>query len=126
MARKKTTKDEEGGGFSKMLATTVVLGIVFSAGLITGQRLLRAESRAPLVSLSTARAPSEATEPGAAPRPSLRTTFSFYEHLSQDAEATSPPAPAAVEPPAVEAPKAAVETPPAPAVVEPPPPKVVA
>lgn len=81
-----------------MLASTVVLGIVFSGGLITGQRLLRAEARAPMVSLSTTR---EAPSPGAndEAQPSLRTTFSFYEHLTNDASATPPPsAPAAAKP----------------------------
>lgn len=92
MARKKSKKSESEGGFSKMLATTIVLGIVFSAGLITGQRLLRAEARAPMVSLSTTRiAPQPADEEGE-PKPSLRTTFSFYEHLTGQAEATPPPA----------------------------------
>lgn len=93
MARKKKATKKEEGGFSKMLATTVVLGIVFSAGLITGQRLLREQARAPMVSLSTTRAAANAVPVGddESPRPSLRTTFSFYEHLTGNAEASPPP-----------------------------------
>ena len=98
MSRKKAEKREE-GGFAKWLAWTIALGLVFSAGLITGQRLLRREALPPMVSLSSTRVAAD--EPKVAEEPPLRTTFSFYEHLTADtpavaAEPASPPPEVAV------------------------------
>lgn len=92
MARKKTEKKSEAGGFGKMFAWTVVLGIVFSAGLITGQRLLRQQALAPMVSLSTSRTAALPPEGEPAPeKKALRTTFSFYEHLTAEPEPKEAP-----------------------------------
>lgn len=122
MAKKKTTKKgepQQERGLTKMLAVTVVLGVVFSAGLITGQRLLRAESRAPLVSLSQTRADAPEAELTEESAPALRTTFSFYEHLTQSADAATPPTePAAAAQPSPEKPNAQPAAQQQPAAVE--------
>lgn len=99
MSRKKAEKKEE-GGFTKWLAWTIALGLVFSAGLITGQRLLRRESLPPMVSLSSTRAVEPDKPQPSIEEPPLRTTFSFYEHLT----AAEPAKPAQAPKPAEGAP----------------------
>ena len=89
--RKKSKADN--GGFSTMLTWTVLLALVFSAGLITGQRLLREQAMPPLVSLSVTDA--QAAEAGGAAadaeKSPLKASFSFYEHLSErEAKADAP------------------------------------
>jgi cell division protein FtsN len=77
--RKKTPKRSVGS----TLAWTAVLSLVFSAGLITGQRMLRAGATPPL--LASAGAPADAPDdaPDDAPKaPPL--SFSFYEKLGDD------------------------------------------
>jgi cell division protein FtsN len=82
MSRKKS-KSSEPSAFGKLLGWTVVLALVFSAGLITGQRLLRRQAMPPLVSLQTAQR-AEAEEPIDTGEERLPTTFSFYDHLADD------------------------------------------
>lgn len=82
---KKRSQNES--GFTRLLGWTVLLSLVFSAGMITGQRLLRHESVPPLVSLSSEAQASSDAEAEAARVP-LKTTFSFYEHLSNSDDET--------------------------------------
>lgn len=84
MSRKKRTSSEP-SSFGKLLGWTVVLALVFSAGLITGQRLLRRQALPPLVSLQTSE--KAETEPIETGEERLPTTFSFYEHLGEKPEA---------------------------------------
>ena len=51
MSRRKTSKSG-GGKFKRLLGWTVLMAIVFSAGLITGERLVRRQALAPLVSVT--------------------------------------------------------------------------
>lgn len=103
MSSKKSEKQES--GFTRLLAWTVVLALVFSAGLITGQRLLRSEAAGPMVSLSSTALAQTRTPDADGEKPSLRTTFSFYEHLtSGKAPTAAQHAKAAVEKPAAKKP----------------------
>lgn len=45
------TKKNSGGGFKRLLGWTILLAIVFSAGLITGERLVRHQNLDPLISV---------------------------------------------------------------------------
>ncbi len=78
--RKKAPKRSVGS----TLAWTAVLSLVFSAGLITGQRMLRADATPPLLaSATTPGADAEGAPSADAPKtPPL--SFSFYEKLSDD------------------------------------------
>lgn len=102
MSRQKRSEGD-GGKFGRLFRGTVLLALVFSAGLITGQRLLNAgDEPTPLVALSSSRV---AADPAKKP---VKMTFSFYEHLSGEGEASGPAEqlPATSEPqpePAVEA-----------------------
>ena len=60
-----------------------MLALVFSAGLITGQRLLRRQAMPPMVSLQTSQKAS-AEAPIDTGEERLPTTFSFYDHLGSD------------------------------------------
>ena len=99
--KKKSTTNED-RGLGKLLAGTVVLSIVFSAGLITGQRLLRAEARAPMIALTVTEQADESTEQQVPEEvgASLRTKFSFYDHLAGSAQAAPAPAQEANDAPA--------------------------
>lgn len=79
---RKTSRDSD-STFTRLLGWTVVLALVFSAGMITGQRLIRHDSMPPLVSLSVSKE-AQAAESGdrTRKRVPLKTTFSFYDHLS--------------------------------------------
>jgi cell division septation protein DedD len=73
--------------FSRLIGWTLALSLVFSAGMITGQRILRQESLPPLVQLSSARAVADTPDAeGASVGPKL-TSYSFYDHLLKDGEA---------------------------------------
>lgn len=102
MSRQKRSEGD-GGKFGRLFRGTVLLALVFSAGLITGQRLLNAgEEPTPLVALSSSRV---AADPAKAP---VKMTFSFYEHLSGEGEEAAPQAaepPKAPEPTAEPAPE---------------------
>ena len=74
------------GSFLRKLAWTVVLALVFSAGLIAGQRLMRRDRVEPLVSVTHGPAPTASTddsEAAAATRQASSSFFSFYERLSE-------------------------------------------
>jgi septal ring-binding cell division protein DamX len=76
-----------------MLGWTLVLALVFSAGLITGQRMLREESTAPLVSVSAGPTPdTEAAEQTAGGEQSdeQEPVFSFYDRLSKGIDPIKP------------------------------------
>lgn len=95
--RKSSHKASQSGGFGRLLQITILLSIVFSAGLITGQRLLDKAAMPPLVSVQTpalsaaaerhlAAAETETAENAdkASDAPA-RPRFSFYEKLSRPA-----------------------------------------
>jgi cell division septation protein DedD len=93
-----TKKSNSNSRFKKLLGWTVLLALVFSAGLITGERLVRKKSFEPLVSVSSraeAKTPdSEKTEEGGeaktpaeagespAEGDEKRTEFSFFDNLT--------------------------------------------
>ncbi len=80
---RKTSKTSD-SPFTRLLGWTVVLALVFSAGMITGQRLIRQDSVPPLVSLSVSKEAQASVQEGKAQkRIPLETTFSFYDHLSK-------------------------------------------
>lgn len=94
MSRKSSRRDG-GNGFLRKLAWTVLLALVFSAGLITGQRMIRSETRAPLVSVtSQSERPSadaessgdEADDSNEKQEP----LFSFYDRLSEGGDSREP------------------------------------
>jgi DedD protein len=116
MSRRKS--NDTPGGFARLFKWTLALSLVFSAGLITGQRLLLAESLSPLVSVpegmpalsATARKPPRSeggpvvvegevtvgeTEVSAPPK---RPALTFYDQLARPTERirrVDPPASAA-------------------------------
>lgn len=84
---KRKSKSQDTGRFKKLLGWTTLLALVFSAGLITGERLVRKKSFEPLVSVSSrAEAkPPESVEvddeqPEAAAREEAE--FSFFDNLT--------------------------------------------
>ncbi len=91
--RKSTTKAPTQAGFGRLLQITILLSIVFSAGLITGQRLLHHASMPPLVSVQgpalsvaaqrhLAKAETQAGD-NENDDATAKTRFSFYEKLSK-------------------------------------------
>jgi DedD protein len=103
MSRRKRSKNKD-SGLARMVAWTTVLALVFSAGLITGQRMLNRQSLPPLVSFSSAQAAQAApagegaapdkAEAGVKPAGKKDVTFSFYEKLAGE-PAEQAPAPQA-------------------------------
>jgi cell division protein FtsN len=104
-SRRKRSKSKD-SGLARMVAWTTVLALVFSAGLITGQRMLKRQALPPLVALSSAQAapasPDQATKPAAGAeevadkRAEKRADkkadksaveFSFYDELSGQPDA---------------------------------------
>ena len=81
MSQKKKSAE---GTFSRYLKWTVLLALVFSAGLIAGHRLLKSDSAPPLVSLSTTRSVPLEVKRADAPVEELKTEFSFYKSLTSD------------------------------------------
>lgn len=83
--RSKKKSKADSGGFSTLLTWTVLLALVFSAGLITGQRLLREQAMPPLVSLSVTGAQAAEIDDAAGgdEKSPLKASFSFYKHLSE-------------------------------------------
>lgn len=65
MSRRKRSRSKD-SGLARMVAWTTVLALVFSAGLITGQRMLKRQALPPLVSLSSAQAAEAPAEGGQA------------------------------------------------------------
>ncbi len=81
MSQKKKSAE---GTFSRYLKWTVLLALVFSAGLIAGHRLLKSDSAPPLVSLSSTRSVPLEVKRADAPVEELKTEFSFYKSLTSD------------------------------------------
>ncbi len=121
MSRHKTS-ERDSGRFGRLFRWTVLLALVFSAGLITGQRLLaQGDNEAPFLALSSTKSVKEEAAP-------VKMTFSFYEDLASKPsakpaakvaakpKALEPEVPAivaaepAVEPAAVDVPQELVET----------------
>jgi len=89
-------KKKEEGTFSRYLKWTILLALVFSAGLIAGHRLLKTEAVPPLVALSmTRQGPIEVTSVRERAEV-MKPEFSFYNRLSggsvQEAEIPRGPA----------------------------------
>src|SRR5690554_6847247 len=95
MSRRKSKQSQS--GFGKLLFWTLVLSIVFSAGLIAGQRVLLHDSLPPLVSVpagmpalsASTRQPvkSSETEDGAeGDLAGKGPVLTFYEQLARPAE----------------------------------------
>lgn len=82
MAKKNTKKRrEEASSYGRLVAWTTVIALVFSAGLITGQRLIEKKGGAPLVSIS-----SSGVEPSKEEASTPALSFSFYDKLSPGAK----------------------------------------
>ncbi len=108
MSRKKTSKSG-GGKFKRLLGWTVLIAIVFSAGLITGERLVRRQKLAPLVSITDQVAmpsakPSKAEDPGE--EQDEEPTFAFFDQLTRKDEVALSSKREKVEKPAPEPKKA--------------------
>ena len=76
-----------------MLGWTLVLALVFSAGLITGQRMLRDESTAPLVSVSAGPSSEAKGAEGSSDGEESdqeEPVFSFYDRLSKGIDPIEP------------------------------------
>lgn len=95
--QRKTAAEPARPRFRKLLGWTVLLALVFTAGLITGERLVRQESFKPLVSVSSrppavVNAPDEASpkQPSLTPAPIQEgdseqkepSDFSFFDRLT--------------------------------------------
>lgn len=76
---------------ARLVAWTTVLALVFSAGLITGQRLWSRSKDRPLVAIASSHAASKpgATTGGAATAKDAPLTFSFYDELGQPGDEAS-------------------------------------
>src|SRR5690606_37371965 len=72
------------GTTTRYLKWTVLLALVYSAGLIAGHRLLKSDSAPPLVSLSSTRSVPLEVKRADAPVEELKTEFSFYKSLTSD------------------------------------------
>jgi cell division septation protein DedD len=91
MSRTKTS-ERESGRFGRLFRWTVLLALVFSAGLITGQRLLaQGDNDAPFLALSSTKAVTNDVKP-------VKMTFSFYEDLSGKPDQKALPKIAAAKP----------------------------
>lgn len=92
MGRRGTHRDES-GGFLEKLGWTILFGIVFGAGLITGQRLIDDQSTKPLAAIGQAEEESpETPEPTSDKKASENEpVFSFYDRLANDSSEPSPP-----------------------------------
>jgi cell division septation protein DedD len=97
MSRKRTSRKKAsnsgGGKFKRLLGWTVLIAIVFSAGLITGERLVRRENLAPLVSVTdqVAQPSDEADANGkdghkAEEQEDEEPTFAFFDGLTRKDE----------------------------------------
>lgn len=86
MSRKKPS-NRGGGKFRRLLGWTVLIAIVFSAGLITGERLVRRQNLAPLVAVTDQMVePSERTPEDrkkADEKEEEAPTFAFFDQLTR-------------------------------------------
>ena len=79
----------------RTLVWAFLLAIVFSVGLIAGQRMLDQESMPPFVSISSMKveqpqAVQPSTDDSSAASDEKQVTFSFYERLGQNKSAAAP------------------------------------
>ncbi len=104
------TAQRRHSGLGRLFLGTAVVGIVFSAGVITGQRLLLEENLNPAVSVGNASSLPQLDDVDEVSEPSENSLsiFSFYEALS---EAEIPRAAAVPAPPAPVAPAPTVAEP---------------
>lgn len=101
MNRRNRQDGDSGGGVGRLFLWTAILGIVFGAGLITGQRLLVDESHAPVVSVGQTPSTFAATEPvdgstGEESEEPALSIFSFYDALTSSEPQDVAPRPAPV------------------------------
>jgi cell division septation protein DedD len=84
MSRKQSS-DASGSTFKRLLGWTLLLALVFSAGLITGERLVRKKSLEPLISVTdqVAGSAADADAESAGDEP---TTFAFFDKLTRKGE----------------------------------------
>lgn len=82
---RKSRRNREGGGFKRLLGWTVVLALVFSAGLISGERLVRKKSLEPLISVSDQISEADLDEDEEA-EDDKPTTFAFFDQLTRRAD----------------------------------------
>lgn len=96
MSRKRIS-DDRGGRFKRLLGWTILLAIVFSAGLITGERLVRQKNLDPLVSVDEQVDRGEASDEDdaageeqneEADSEDEERSFAFFEKLTRDDEAS--------------------------------------
>ena len=107
MSKKKQNQES---GFGKWMGRTIAVAVIFSAGLITGQRLIHKDVLPPLVSLSVTKDAQAASAPDAdeaGKKSPLKTSFSFYEHLASARDANVPAISASPSPKKTSKPKAA-------------------
>lgn len=91
----KRTPKKPARSFGHTLVWTIMLSLVFSAGLIVGQRMLKRSATPALVSVSSVRqSDAPAREQGQEPGQKEEVSFSFYERLGME----SAGAPAAQKP----------------------------
>lgn len=88
MSRKRTS-DGAPSKFKRLLGWTVLMAIVFSAGLITGERLVRREALAPLVSVTDqvpeadSASDAQGADGQAEESEKEKTTFAFFDQLAR-------------------------------------------
>ncbi|MFP4597191.1 MAG: SPOR domain-containing protein [Persicimonas sp.] len=86
MSRNRASKNA-GSKFKRLLGWTVLIAIVFSAGLITGERLVRRQALSPLVSVAGEVDPANGqTEDGQAEADADEdepTSFAFFDQLAR-------------------------------------------
>lgn len=94
MSRQKRSSEGEQGRLGRLFRSTVLLALVFSAGLITGQRILNSSSDgSPFIALSATAATAVKATPKTAATQKPEFKFSFYEQLgTQDGAPVVPPA----------------------------------
>lgn len=95
MSRKQSSAAPE-SSFKRLLGWTLLLALVFSAGLITGERLVRKQSLEPLVVVNDQVRAGDASPDADAPA-EQPTTFTFFDQLARKADVALM-APTRVEP----------------------------
>jgi len=97
---RKSRRSSASDGFARKLTWTVLFGLIFGAGLVTGQRLLRTGSPPPLVAVDSESESAEEEREARETEPSDDEesqaedggpTLSFYERLSEGVESTANP-----------------------------------
>lgn len=89
--RSPSRKAAEQRSFGRTLVWAFLLAIVFSVGLIAGQRMLDQEAMPPFVAISSMKADQpRAVQPSGERGADDEVTFSFYERLGQNKPAAPP------------------------------------